>query len=178
MIRAVISLLLIFSMIFAFTAYLGIFKWQQFKVRKEIKAAIKAGVPDSLKVQFYLDELEANPTQITWIHSKEFRYKGEMYDIVSKQVLNGRVLLSCIHDVKESGLFAALDEMINFQMNADPRQQNSKENWLKLFHSLYFNQNIDSTESPLKYTPLTYFCGTNFQSISLKLHSPPPESIG
>lgn len=129
-------------MTFALTAYFGSFKIRQHQVRKEMKTLIKAGAPDSLHHYFYLDEIESDPSQITWIHSKEFRYRGEMYDILTSTKENGRVLLHCIHDVKESGLFAELDRMVDKGLNGDPQQRNQKLHWHKLFHSLFLS---DST---------------------------------
>lgn len=137
MIRAVISLLIVVVMGFATTAYLVSFKLRQNSIRAEIKTLIKNGAPDSLRFDFYIDEIE-NDANFTWIHSKEFRYRGEMYDILGTSPTDdGRVLLHCIHDVKESGLFTELDRMVNLGMNSDPQQRNQQQYWHKLFHSLF-----------------------------------------
>lgn len=135
--RAGISLILVVSMAFAFSVYLGMFKIRQYSIRQDVKNLIKNGAPDSLKYDFYLDELESDPAGVTWIHSKEFRYKGEMYDILDQSTVNGRVLLHCIHDVKESGLFAELDRMVNFQLSANSHQHHHQNQLLKWFHNLY-----------------------------------------
>jgi hypothetical protein len=137
MIKTLTSLILLISMIFGLSAYMGVFKFRQYKVRKEIKALLKNSVPDSLKISFTLAEISADPSQITWMHDKEFRYKNEMYDIVSQTITDKGVVLTCIKDVKESGLFAELDAMLETQMNKDPYHHNSKSQWLKLFQSLY-----------------------------------------
>lgn len=138
MIRAGISLAIVFVMVFASSGYYASFKWRQYHIRKEVKHLIKVGAPDSLHYDFYLDEIEQDPSQITWIHSMEFRYKGQMYDIITRTQKGERTLLHCIHDVKESGLFAELDRMVNIQLTGDPKQHNGKQLWHKFYHSLYW----------------------------------------
>lgn len=138
MIKTLTSLILLISMIFGLSGYMGVFKFRQYKVRKEIKALLKNSVPDSLKISFTLAEISADPSQITWMHEKEFRYKNEMYDIISRIITDKGVVLTCIKDVKESGLFAELDATLETQMNKDPYHHNSKSQWLKLFQSLHF----------------------------------------
>lgn len=178
MFRAVLSLFLVVSMAFAFSAYLTSFKIRQYQVRKEMKQLIKTGAPDSLKYDFYLDELEADPSAITWIHSKEFRYHGEMYDIIERQEVNGRVLLKCIHDVKESGLFAELDRMVELQMSGNTQQQHHQNQLLKWFHHLYISTvneprlTTNETSSPLNVQYQFYF-----PEHFISQHTPPPESL-
>lgn len=164
-------------MVVAFTGHFGLFKAKQYEARKEIKAMIKAGVPDSLRVNFYLDEIQSNPSVFIWIHSKEFRYKGQMYDVVSQKEENGRVVLSCIHDVKESGLFADLDKMIQRQMNGDAQHQNSRQQWIKLFQSLFYDESPQITNHQFAFQQHTFFFHVNCLSISSNPESPPPEFI-
>jgi hypothetical protein len=42
------------------------------------------------------------------IHQKEFRYKGEMYDVVREIKSGITTVFICVHDVKEARLFAGL----------------------------------------------------------------------
>lgn len=173
--RAIIGLMLIASMVVAFTGHFGLFKAKQYQARKEIKAIIKAGVPDSLRVDFYLDEIESDPNLFIWIHSKEFRYKGQMYDVVSEREENGRLIVSCIHDIKESGLFADLDQMIERQMNADSQNQNSRQHWIKLFQSLFFGSTSVAVQNVQEHNKHVFFFWVNFLSVSFNPESPPPE---
>jgi hypothetical protein len=164
-------------MVIAFTGHFGLFKAKQYKARKEINAIIKAGVPDSLQVNFYLDEIQSESKLFIWIHSKEFRYKGQMYDVISEKEENGRVLLTCIHDVKESGLFADLDKMIQKQMNSDSQHQSSRKQWIKLFQSLFYDENPQVEHHQFAYQLHTFFFRVNFLSVSFNTESPPPEAI-
>jgi hypothetical protein len=77
---------------------------------------IKNGVPENNRLMFFADDLEADHSNLTWIHEKEFRYRGEMYDILKREYHDGKLVYVCIHDVKESGLFRNLDELVDRQM--------------------------------------------------------------
>lgn len=178
MIRAVIGIFLVFSMTFALTAYFMSFKARQYQIRKEMKAVLKAGAPDSLHHYFYLDDIEAVPKDITWIHSKEFRYRGNMYDIISRTEENGRVLLHCIRDVKESGLFAELDRLVELGMSGIPNQQSEKLLLHKLYHSLYSPSAGTTHLQPVvkSHKHRTLYARHHVVAV-LPNDTPPPESL-
>jgi hypothetical protein len=143
-----------------------------------MKTLLKTGAPDSLHHYFYLDVIEALPEEITWIHSKEFRYRGDMYDILSRTEENGRILLHCIRDVKESGLFAELDRLVNLNMSGNPAQNNEKMLWHKLFHSLFspsndLNHPLLTFKAQKHCTPYSV-CRFNAETTG---YSPPPELL-
>lgn len=95
------------------------FKVQQSVVRAEIKQQIKAGVPESDLVTLKIAKAwEQEPNhRFERKHSKEFRFDGEMYDIIRSEDVGDTTVYVCIHDVKESGLFAALEVRIQRAMN-------------------------------------------------------------
>jgi len=47
---------------------------------------------------------EPSFARLVWEEENEFRFKGEMYDVVEKRVVNGKILLLCIPDKKETQL--------------------------------------------------------------------------
>lgn len=96
--------------------YYIVFKTRQFQVKTEVKKLIKSSVPEQQLVVFRYTP--ANRHEFKWMHSKEFRYRGSMYDIVRKtSVSAAETDFYCIHDVKESGLFRHLDNMVKEAMN-------------------------------------------------------------
>jgi hypothetical protein len=48
---------------------------------------------------------------LVWIHEKEFRYKGEMYDVVTKVASGTCIRLYCFRDMKEEILIAAFEKI-------------------------------------------------------------------
>lgn len=92
--------------------------------RHEMKQFIKAGVPEEDRVILKIaKQTESNLEIFEWEHSREFRYKGEMYDVLSREEHGDTTYYSCIHDVKESGLFKELDDLVTRFMNEEDDSQ-------------------------------------------------------
>ena len=64
------------------------------KYKREIRKMIKAGVPEDQLVSFVFprDIREKTLPEFKWTKSNEFRYKGEMYDIVKEEILNDSIV--------------------------------------------------------------------------------------
>lgn len=107
--------------------------------RHEMKQRIKAGVPEEdhvlLKIPLALEQTP-NSTFVRK-HEREFRYKGEMYDILKKEVHGDTTWYTCIHDVKESGLFKDLDKQVNEFLSTNPEQNRQRAWSFTFFHQQY-----------------------------------------
>lgn len=112
--NAFIALFLLGLMFFINQGAFVQFKVRQYQVKKEIKHRIKAGIPqqelDVIKVPLEWEK-EKNK-DFKWIEGHEFRYKGEMYDVVKSEQHEGETWYYCIKDEKEKALFVELDEMV------------------------------------------------------------------
>jgi hypothetical protein len=138
MIKRVFALALILVFVTITWLPVMVFRYQQILVRKEMKTYIKHGVPEEERLIFNADELESDSDNLTWIHEWEFRYHGEMYDILEKKVVDGQMMYVCIHDVKESGLFAKLDEMVAGSMQSNIPVQQQRKMFRNFFNSMFF----------------------------------------
>src|SRR5690554_5590213 len=81
--RKHIPLLFILALILPF---IGVYVWLKLKkseVRKSVKHRLMKGIPKDELIQFTF-ALEDTAKVLNWIHSKEFEYQGEMYDIVTR----------------------------------------------------------------------------------------------
>lgn len=93
---------------------------QQYQVRKEIRKAILASIPES-----ELEIISAND-KLEWEEEgKEFYLDGHMYDVVSTKLLNGKTYYYCINDTKEKQL---LDHLANIVKSA---RRNSGKSFIK-----------------------------------------------
>jgi hypothetical protein len=119
-----------------------VFKHYQYKIRKEVKRKIKKGVDEKdlilLKIPKKLEETSNH--EFTRIHSKEFRFKGEMYDIVRQIEYADTTYYWCIWDREETALFAQLDENFNKIWNSNPVKQNTSELALNFLKSFYYQE--------------------------------------
>ncbi len=70
------------------------------------KEAIKEKILSQLKdEELEIISLNDNHKIIYWEEEgKEFLFKGEMYDVVKRKIINNEVVLYCIHDKKEKML--------------------------------------------------------------------------
>jgi len=61
---------------------------------------------------------ESNRNDFKWIHSREFVYKGSMYDVVKRVAVSDKITdLHCVNDTQEARLFKNLDEWVKEAMN-------------------------------------------------------------
>lgn len=138
--RILLAISLLLLLLFQTASYLLVFKIQQYQIRKEIKQQIKAGVPEEalvlLKIPLSL-ETSAHNEHFQRIHDREFRYRGEMYDIVRQEQHGDTTWYYCLWDEKESELFAQLDKQVAQQMNQNPEQKKQHELLDRLLHALY-----------------------------------------
>lgn len=155
-----------------------IFKVQQYFIRVEIKSEIKSGIPADQLVKLAIAkawEEQKNP-RFEREHSKEFRFDGEWYDVIKHEQIGDTTYYWCIHDFKESALFATLEhltyELLFENENEDERKEITE--WLIQkyeAHSIFSNVNSNSE--------LLLFIEQNETMLSAhsELPSPPPDAL-
>ncbi len=127
-------------------------------VRYEMKQRIKNGIPEEQRVVIKITpEIENNAEVFTRMHSREFRYRGEMYDVLSLEASGDTILYTCIHDVKESGLFKNLDKMVSYQLHHNSNEKHNRDLALHFFSQHYlaldnFRANAISTQFSSVYS--------------------------
>lgn len=161
------------------TSQFLVFKLFEMKYKREIRFMIKAGVPEDQLVPFTFSKEFINKPQsdFKWIKSWEFRFKGQMYDIMKTVDKGDSIFYLCIHDVKESNLFANLDKQINNFLNKNPDRKddlqfmiNSLSKFFAVSGNIFYNFLFphENNFEQFTYNKLS----DNFHSII----SPPPES--
>jgi hypothetical protein len=43
-------------------------------------------------------------TILAWEHEREFEFAGEMYDVISSQIMGDSIIYQCLHDAKETSI--------------------------------------------------------------------------
>ncbi len=173
--KKICAIFLLFSLCFNGTVYYIIHKQLQKQIRKEIKAKIKQQVPqDELVSIMHSPE---NAGEFYWIHSREFRYKGTMYDIVSvKQVSETILIYNCVTDHQETLLFKNLGKYVNNTMNANPANSRAN-NLLSNFFSSMYPPVINSRLLILDAKEISWIIQTSrYQSPYLQVSSLPPKA--
>jgi hypothetical protein len=176
--KTLISIILLTLIVFHFNGQIIVFKIFEYRIKKEVKTRIKMGVPEKeltlLKIPKSLEENPGN--DFKRIHDKEFRYKGEMYDIVSKAEKDDTTYFYCIHDEEETKLFANLDRLIQNEFN-DPEKKKELTNYTNLLNSFYFKQEFTVNEKIP--SSKRQFLSNFFETISIIFNPqvPPPKPI-
>lgn len=152
-----------------------LFKIQQNQIRKEIKKQIKENL-DSQELSMIRVTSE-NQNQLHWEHNKEFRYRGIMYDVVKKEVIdNVTTIYYCITDTQETTLFACLDSLINKSMETKCNGIHPLKNLLKFLSNLYFLVPYIGSDFSFKKV-LFYAYNGNYHQPWFEIDSPPPKFI-
>ena len=149
-------------------------RYQAKQVRREVKHQLMEGIDKEELVLLSFSQDEEK--QLKWKHAKEFEYKGEMYDIVSRETTEGITHYWCWWDYEETKLNKSLSKLVN-QILGKRQDHQQKQNLLvRLYKSLYFKSsyflpvdNAITEEKNNNWLPNLY------QSLYLSPKSPPPQ---
>ncbi len=164
-------------MVFHLFGYFAVFKVMQRNIKKQIKTAIKQGVPEKELhcFRFPVDKDLQKKMGIRWLDKKEFSFKGNMYDVVHKQTDGDFIIYKCVNDTQEKILFAGLDKQLKNSMNKDSNKSKTLNLLLK-FNILYFNPSKLQLNTDFYTAELTYhFKPKYFYNLSKEILTPPPQ---
>lgn len=171
MLRQITSILLLIIMSLGIAGYYPVFRLFQYRIRQEVKIRIKRRVPEN---QLYEISPEKE-SDLEWIRPGiEFRYHHNMYDVVRKEIRDGKDVYFCINDKQEQTLFSSLDEIVKSQMNekSNPYSKSVKS-FAKIFFNLFL---VDSFKNTFFLTALeinTLFSVYIPEPVTTKFYPPP-----
>lgn len=146
MIKLLANILIVSLLLFQSAGMGLIYSLQLGAARHEVKQRLKHGVPEEdrvlLKIPLSLEQTENDVFHR--VHAGEFRYKGEMYDILKSESHGDTTWYVCIHDVKESGIFKQLDEQVKLFVSTNPGQQHQRALAFSFFHLQYIIPTVET----------------------------------
>ena len=118
-------------------------------------------------------DIQNSKVDFRWIESREFKYNGDFYDIIKKEVNENQLILYCISDTKETKL--EKDFECELDINTTNKKLNSGHKNIFNFFNYEVISEIDSNLSELK--KLSYGCNyiKNYMPIFTEIPSPPPK---
>lgn len=148
---------------------------EHYLIRKEIKKAIKASVPENQLISLHFTSKESE--KLYWVKPHEFRLNGRFYDVVHKIKRNGIWYYKCIDDIQETVLFEKLTFATAENLVNAPAQH-PIHSWLKVFNEPMepldiFKYKFICKESTIE---LHFFQDSRFLEPLLGLVAPPPEN--
>lgn len=174
--KKLLSILLIFSILFPFIGTYTYLQIQKGKVKRQVKHRMIDGMDKSELVSFTFSKNESE-TLLRWEHSKEFEYSGQMYDVVEKQIIGDSLYLVCWPDNKETQLNCQLRRLVSDEINQDPVYQENVKRLQQFQFSMFYDKwNSDNNVISLNDLTLNY-CNfvDNYISVFLTPPKPPPK---
>ena len=168
-----ISLLIIIAIATLFPfVYL---KMERKAIKKSIKHKIIAGIEKEELVLLVFDKDEVDQ-QVKWKHSKEFQYKGEMFDIVEKEIIGNEIYYWVWWDKEETVLNQKLANLVRQNFTQNPYQNNKNQIITQFFKTLYFSAKTsvlfeDAKNNVVHFTPYL----ENFSLWQQLPITPPPQ---
>jgi hypothetical protein len=176
--RQLVSILLSTLFLYYSAGYYVTFKAEQYLIKKAIKLRIKNQVPENELTHLVFSPSSEACSEIEWIEDHEFRYNGQMFDIV-RQVTDddGTIHYYCINDRQEEMLFADLKNQLKNLLdtkNADNRQNQpvnkyfDKDYIVGKFYQFLFNSDVS-----VAYHPTDIFLAKAEKEVP----TPPPKRV-
>ena len=109
-------------------------------------------------------------SELKWKHSKEFEYKGSMYDIVETSIHGDTTYYWCWWDNKETELNKQLGKVLNKILGKDDQKKDKESKLTKFYSSLFYC-------SPFDWKPLLSLSSKKSSSLVIAYYSiyfPPP----
>jgi hypothetical protein len=165
--KRIIPSILIFFILYSVCGYHILFRVQLFTVHREMKQIIRRGIKDEELI--ILRVADNSTSAIQWIkRGKEFRLKGEMYDVVKALKKDHISILYCIMDSKEKQLIARYEKAHRHQK---PEQK------IRIIpgFGMYF-QTLPFTGFILPEHDLVYYHACRLSELFSEIPFPPPKS--
>jgi hypothetical protein len=113
-VKKAIAAFMLLIVLFNAMGYHVLFQVNRYLIRKEMRA-VTAAKPRKVVV-LEIRNASSDP-DFQRIHSREFRYKGRMYDIVREVKKGGVTTFYCLRDTKEENLLAGFRKMNHDKKN-------------------------------------------------------------
>lgn len=132
------------------------------QIQSEVKARIKSGIPEDELLSFSFDKLR---DEIVWMKpGKEFKWGQHLYDVIRWESVDGDSTLICFMDLRESGLFAGLNDLVKSQGYGNGQSPGKLQLVVKFFFGAY------KPGEPLHIPPVVLPESTHYTPYRRHLH--------
>lgn len=136
--KKVIAILLFLCLLLPFY---GTYTWLKVQ-KKQVKRAVKWKMIEGIS-QEQLETLvfsrEEAEKELRWIHSREFEYRGEMYDIVETIECSDSIRYICWWDHEETKLNRQLAGLVEKVFQKNPITRNHQQQVVLFYRMLFCN---------------------------------------
>ncbi|WP_157807305.1 hypothetical protein [Hymenobacter chitinivorans] len=157
------------------------YTWRQHQFRKQAEHQRRAQLPDHALVQVRVARHSATTPALQWQDEHEFRWRGQLYDVVRQHAAPDSITYLCWHDQGEEKLLAGLQEHVEQLTHPDASAGKTAK---KLFDHLFKLALLSSDSYPTlvatllpmqrRYQPLR----APLPVLPAAVVQPPPERAG
>lgn len=137
--KQILSIALLLTLMLPIAGTLGWMGLQKWQVKKEVKQRMLAGIDRQELVQIRLPLAEAN-TLLEWEDDAEFRFQGEMYDVVDAYREGDHMVYWCWPDREETLLYRQLEDLTARALRNDPLRDKSRGQVISFMKTLFFEK--------------------------------------
>lgn len=130
------ALILLNCLLLTIPGYHFFYQYGIKKAKEEMHEMIRGASLSSEIITLDLSPSELS--SIEWENDHEFRFEESMYDLVDRKDNNGRILLTCIQDEKESRLSNAYRKA----GHKDSNENSPLQEWLRLANTPFLQPSV------------------------------------
>ena len=124
---------------------------------------------------FNKNDIDNNKIDFRWIHSREFKYNGDMYDIVTKEETAEQLIVYVINDTKEKKLEEEFEKRVHKNSTEDKQRST-----INSFNFISISEPVRSEQIEIAITHKSVFSNlrtNSYKSLHLDIPSPPPRFV-
>ena len=173
--KKLFAILLLISFSVQLTGYHLFFHFRQADIKRTVREKLRHHVNGQSAEQFVFLAAEESK-MIQWDGKGEFRFNGEMYDVIEKRIENGKVFIRCISDKKENELVKNYKNIINDDFAGSSKKRPSL--LLKLIDTFYAPLSFSTANAGVDSKKLSWFTYQSPLLFSIsEVLTPPPQFV-
>lgn len=146
----------------------------KYEVKRELISLLKTGVADAQLTTIKITS--KNKKDIHWKEAHEFKYKGEMYDVVKTEKKDANTTIYyCITDSVERQLLTDLENQTDQNKTTKSSKINTTKGIVKIIPKEEFDLNLPIL--PLKNKTIASQYLSFYHSVKIDIESPPPNLV-
>jgi hypothetical protein len=126
-------------------------------------------------IVFNKEDIKNKKINFKWIHSREFKYNGDMYDIAEKKETETELIVYCINDTKEKMLEEEFEKKVH--RNSLENKQRPTSNNLNLVSISEPVQTENPVDAIVSGSTFKSWFNNFYSSLNLDIASPPPRLV-
>ena len=170
-VKKIVIILLCLCFFLNITGYHIIFYLRQQEIKAEMREAIRMQTYREHETDFSFSIKDKHSMdQLDWEGDDEFSFNGEMYDVIEKRIENGKLVIRCIADKRETALLDKLKGL----WNQSEKSNKVADELFQLLQSLFHSS---KTEELVFIKPSVYkisFISLALPSQVKQIPTPPP----